>query len=289
MIHFPNYINTYKLKKFIKEALKEDIGNGDHSTLATISNKLTKTAQLIIKENCIIAGIDLAEFILHFFDKNIIIKKNKFDGDSCKKKDIAFTIIGNARSILTVERLILNCMQRMSAIATITHKIVQQTKGTKCKILDTRKTTPNFRMFEKWAVQIGGGFNHRFGLYDMIIIKDNHIDYNKNIKKTINKTVQYLQQKKLNLKIEIETRNLQEVIEAVKTKKINRIMLDNMDLKTMKKAIKIIGNQCETEASGRINQNNLKSIIETGVDFISIGALTHSVKNIDLSLKAIIK
>lgn len=195
MINFPNYINQKKLKEFIKYALKEDIGNGDHSTLATISNKLIKTAQLIIKENCIIAGIDLAVFILNYFDKNIIIKKNKFDGDFCKKEDIAFTIIGNARSILTTERLILNCMQRMSAIATITHEIVQQTKGTQCKILDTRKTTPNFRMLEKWAVKIGGGLNHRFGLYDMIMIKDNHIDYNKNIKNTIKKTIQYLKKK----------------------------------------------------------------------------------------------
>lgn len=289
MNNFPKYITKSKLEYFIQQALKEDIRDGDHSTLATISKDLIQKAELIVKEDCIIAGIDLAEFIFKYFDKNLTIIKSKLDGESSKKGEIAFIVIGNPQSILSVERLVLNCMQRMSGIATLSHKMIQKLQGENCILLDTRKTTPNFRMLEKWAVKIGGASNHRFGLYDMIILKDNHIHYNGNITNAVNMTVKYLKKNHLNLKIEVETKNLLEVQEVLKTEKVDRIMLDNMDIKTMKKAVKIINKKCEVEASGRINENNIKSIAQTGVDFISIGALTHSAKNIDLSLKAIKK
>lgn len=286
---FPDYITQSKLKHFIEEALDEDIGNGDHSTLATIPKNLFHQAQLIVKEDCIIAGIELAEFILHHVDKNFIIKKFKFDGEFSKKGDIAFAISGKVHSILSTERLILNCMQRMSGIATFSHQMIKKIQGTGCVLLDTRKTTPNFRMIEKWAVKIGGASNHRFGLYDMIILKDNHIDYNRSLSDLIKMTTAYLKKNHLNLRIEVETRNLDEVREVLKIGNVHRIMLDNMKVEMIIEALKIIDGKCEVEASGEINENNIKSIAETGVNFISMGALIHSAKNIDISLKAVKK
>lgn len=287
----PTYATDKVLKQFIKSALEEDIQQGDHSTLSTIPTNLQQSAQLIVKEDCILAGVELAEIIFKTFDKNLTLKVFIKDGENAKVGDIAFIVSGNARSILSTERLVLNCMQRMSGIATLSHDWDSRLLGTKTKLLDTRKTTPNFRICEKWAVVIGGGTNHRFGLYDMIMLKDNHIDYNGNITNAVKMTQEYLKKNKLKLKVEVETRNLAEVEEAAKLagKGIDRIMLDNMDLKTMEEAIKIINGKCETEASGGITRDQLNAIAQTGVTYISAGALTHSAKNIDLSLKAIKK
>ncbi len=287
----PTYATDKVLKQFIKSALEEDIQQGDHSTLSTIPTNLQQSAQLIVKEDCILAGVELAEIIFKTFDKNLTLEVFIKDGENAKVGDIAFIVSGNARSILSTERLVLNCMQRMSGIATLSHDWDSRLLGTKTKLLDTRKTTPNFRICEKWAVVIGGGTNHRFGLYDMIMLKDNHIDYNGNITNAVKMTQEYLKKNKLKLKVEVETRNLAEVEEAAKLagKGIDRIMLDNMDLKTMEEAVKIINGKCETEASGGITRDQLNAIAQTGVTYISAGALTHSAKNIDLSLKAIKK
>lgn len=282
---WPNYITEQGLNHFVKEALNEDIGNGDHSTLSTIDKNSTKKAQLIIKEDCVLAGVELAAYIFHLVDKTLKIDFLKQDGEQVKKGEIALTVEGSARSILSAERLVLNCMQRMSGIATYTQKLNALLVGTSTKLLDTRKTTPNFRLCEKWAVVIGGGVNHRFGLYDMVMLKDNHIDFAGGIKAAVKKAKEYLSQNNLNLKIEVETRNLNEVKEALESN-IDRIMFDNMTVEQMKKAIEMVNYQCETEASGGITEQTLVAIANTGVDFISIGALTHSAKNIDLSLKA---
>jgi len=282
----PIYANDKALKQFIKSALEEDLGNGDYSTLSTIPKDLVQSAKLLVKEDCILAGAELAEIIFKTFDKNLKIEIFIKDGTPAKKGDIAFIVTGKAQSILQTERLVLNCMQRMSGIATMTHDWDSRLVGTKTKLLDTRKTTPNFRICEKWAVAIGGGTNHRYGLYDMIMLKDNHIDYNGSITNAVKMAKDYLKKNKLKLKIEVETRNLEEVQEAVNVK-ADRIMLDNMDIPMMKKAVKLIAGKAETEASGGITRDMLKDIAKTGVDFISAGALTHSVKNIDLSLKAV--
>ncbi len=282
----PSYVTDKVLKQFIKNALEEDLGEGDHSTLATIPKNLEQRAQCLIKQDCILAGVELAQSIFKNFDKSLKVEVLMKDGDVAKKGDVAFTVSGKAQSILQVERLVLNCMQRMSGIATLTHDWDSRLVGTNAKLLDTRKTTPNFRICEKWAVAIGGGTNHRYGLYDMIMLKDNHIDYNGSITNAVKAAKEYVKKNKKNLKIEVETRNLQEVKEAVKSG-ADRIMLDNMDLDTMAKAVKLIAGKCETEASGGVTRDMLKNIAETGVDFISAGALTHSAKNIDISLKAI--
>lgn len=282
----PAYSTDKALKQFIKTALEEDIHDGDHSTLSTIPPDLIQSASLLVKEDCILAGVELAVLIFTTFDKELKVKVNIHDGEQAKKGDVAFVVTGKAQSILQTERLVLNCMQRMSGIATMTHEWDARLVGTKTKLLDTRKTTPNFRLCEKWAVAIGGGTNHRFGLYDMIMLKDNHIDYNGSITNAVKAAKDYIEKKKLKLKIEVETRNLDEVKEALAAG-ADRIMLDNMDLATMKKAVKIINGKCESEASGGIRRDMLKSIAETGVNYISAGALTHSVSNIDLSLKAI--
>lgn len=285
----PAYVNDKDLKQFIKSALEEDIQNGDHSTLATIPADLQQSAQLLVKEDCILAGVEVAEMIFKTFDKNLKVEISIKDGENAKVGDVAFIVSGSARSILSTERLVLNCMQRMSGIATLAHEWDSRLLGTKTKLLDTRKTTPNFRICEKWAVAIGGGTNHRYGLYDMIMLKDNHIDYNGSITNAVKMTQEYLKKNKLKLKVEVETRNLAEVEEAAKLagKGIDRIMLDNMDLKTMEEAVKIINKKCETEASGGISRDQLNAIAQTGVTYISAGALTHSAKNIDLSLKAL--
>lgn len=282
----PAYASDKVLKEFIRTALEEDLQNGDHSTLSTIPKDLEQKAQLLVKENCILAGVELAEIIFKYFDKNLNVEVFIKDGQPAKKGDVAFIVTGKARSILSTERLVLNCMQRMSGIATMTHDWDSRLVGTKTKLLDTRKTTPNFRVCEKWAVAIGGGTNHRYGLYDMIMLKDNHIDYNGSITNAVKMAKDYVKKNKLKLKIEVETRNLEEVEEAVKSG-ADRIMFDNMDVETMTKAVKIVNKKAETEASGGITREVLNSVAKTGVDFISAGAITHSSSNIDLSLKAL--
>lgn len=284
----PKYVTDKNLKIFIKNALEEDIQDGDHSTLSTIPKDLIQSAQLLVKENCILAGVEMAKYIFKTFDKNLEIETFINDGEEAKIGDVAFIVKGSARSILSTERLVINCMQRMSGIATLTHEWDSRLIGTKTKLLDTRKTTPNFRICEKWAVAIGGGTNHRYGLYDMIMLKDNHIDYNGSITKAVEMAKDYVAEKKLKLKIEVETRNLEEVEEAIKSG-ADRIMLDNMDVEMMEKAVKLVDGKCETEASGGITRDQLQEIARTGVTFISAGALTHSAKNIDLSLKALKK
>ncbi|HBR11123.1 MAG TPA: carboxylating nicotinate-nucleotide diphosphorylase [Chryseobacterium sp.] len=282
----PSYASDKVLKEFITRALEEDLGNGDHSTLSTIPKDLEQKAQLLVKEDCILAGVELAEIIFKTFDKNLKTEIFIKDGQPAKKGDIAFVVTGKARSILSTERLVLNCMQRMSGIATMTHDWDSRLVGTKTKLLDTRKTTPNFRVCEKWAVAIGGGTNHRYGLYDMIMLKDNHIDYNGSITNAVKMAKDYIKKNKLKLKIEVETRNLAEVEEAVKSG-ADRIMFDNMDVETMTKAVEIVKGKAETEASGGITREVLNSVAKTGVNFISAGAITHSSSNIDLSLKAL--
>ena len=282
----PKYLSRKNIKTFITNALEEDIQEGDHSTLATIPKNLNQKAKLLVKQDCILAGVEMAEMIFHHFDKNLKIERLMEDGEQAKPGDIAFYVSGNARSILSTERLVLNCMQRMSGIATLTHDWDARLLGTKTRLLDTRKTTPNFRLCEKWAVAIGGGTNHRYGLYDMIMLKDNHIDYVGSITKAVKMARAYSLKLKKPLKIEVETRNLKEVEEALNAG-ADRIMLDNMDMDTMYQAVQLVSGKCETEASGGITRDMLKEIAATGVDFISAGAITHSAENIDLSLKAV--
>ena len=276
-----------QLKEFIKKALKEDIGDGDHTSLACIASSAKSSAQLLVKENGIIAGVKVALEVFRQVDKTLKIKILLTDGTLVKKGDIVLTVSGKAQSILTAERLVLNIMQRMSGIATTTNKMNSLIKNTSCKLLDTRKTTPNMRMLEKEAVRIGKGHNHRNGLYDMILIKDNHVDYAGGIKQAITAANNYLIQHKKKLKIEIEVRNLLELKEVLKIGKVNRIMLDNFNTNDLKKAIQLIPKKYETEASGGITEKNIRSYALTGVQYISCGALTHSIKSLDLSLKAI--
>jgi nicotinate-nucleotide pyrophosphorylase (carboxylating) len=283
----PAYITDDFLKTFIASALREDIGDGDHSTLASIPAAAQNKARLLVKDDGILAGVELAWKIFHAVDRQLLVEVILTDGSEIKKGDVAFTVEGSARSILTSERLVLNCMQRMSGIATKTSHLVNLIKGTNAKVLDTRKTTPNFRMLEKWAVIIGGGQNHRIGLYDMIMLKDNHVDMAGGIREAINRTKEYLRASNRNLKIEIETRNLDEVQQVLDVGGVDVIMLDNMDVPIMKQAVKLIGGKFMTEASGNITEETIRSVAECGVDFISAGVLTHSIKSLDLSLKAI--
>jgi nicotinate-nucleotide pyrophosphorylase (carboxylating) len=275
-----------ELKKIIEQGLKEDVGTGDYSSLASIPMNATGKAKLLVKDTGIIAGVEFAKMILEIVDKNLEIDVKIQDGTPVIYGDEVFYLFGNSQSILKAERLLLNSMQRMSAIATKTNKFVKLLEGTKTKILDTRKTTPNFRACEKWAVKIGGGENHRYGLFDMIMLKDNHIDFAGGITAAIDKTKTYLQENNLDLKIIVEARNLDEVEEILKNKGVYRILLDNFDFETTKKAVKIINNQCFTESSGNINEKTIRDYALCGVDFISSGSLTHSVYNMDLSLKA---
>jgi nicotinate-nucleotide pyrophosphorylase (carboxylating) len=277
-----NYIET-----FIKQALKEDIGAGDFTSLACIDPDKNAQAQLIVKESGILSGIEIALSVFALVDKNLDIDSLTNSGTSIKKGEIVLNVSGKARSILQAERLVLNIMQRMSGIATLTYQTAQLIAHTKCKLLDTRKTTPGFRFFEKLAVIHGGGVNHRIGLFDMIMIKDNHIDYAGGIKNALERTYSYQHKNNLNLKVEIETRNLHEVKEVLKSGfKVDRIMLDNYSPQNLLEAIKLIDGYCETEASGGIDSSTIKEYAETGVDYISMGALTHSYKSLDLSLKA---
>lgn len=275
------------IKDFVALAIEEDIKDGDHSALACIPSDARGKAKLLVKEDGIIAGIEVAKEIFKAFDESVVFEQLMNDGDSVKYGDIAFYVEGYSQKLLGSERLVLNIMQRMSAIATLTNKFVIEIGDLPTKILDTRKTTPLIRFLEKQAVRIGGGKNHRMGLYDMVMLKDNHIDFAGGIEKAILKTNQYLQEKNLDLKIEIETRNLEEVKEVLRVGNVDRIMLDNFSHEDMRKAVKLINGKYETEASGGIKLSTVKSYAECGVDYVSSGALTHSVHNLDLSLKAV--
>ena len=278
--------NEQQFQKFVKNALEEDEGDGDHSTLACISPGARGVATLKIKDSGILAGVEAAKKIFLYVQPDALFVATKRDGDQMKPGDIAFTIEGRIQMILLCERLVLNCMQRMSGIATLTGTYVDKLKNFHTRLLDTRKTTPNFRLLEKEAVKIGGGINHRFGLYDMIMLKDNHIDYCGGIERTIEMANAYVAEKKPGLKIDIEARNLEDVKLIVAVGKVNRIMLDNFSPEEITSALKIINGKYETEASGGINFENLEQYAATGVDFISSGAIIHQAKSLDLSLKA---
>lgn len=276
-----------ELNEFIERALHEDVRDGDHTSLACIPADAMGKAHLLVKENGILAGMILAQLIFHKVDARIVMKSLLKDGDAIDIGDIAFIVEGPSSSLLTAERLVLNCMQRMSGIATKTHEINKLIEGTEAQVLDTRKTTPGIRLLEKWAVTIGGGTNHRFGLYDMMMIKDNHIDFAGGIKQAIEKAVSYQESKGLSLKIEVEARNLKEVEEILAVGHIHRIMLDNFSYEDTRTAVNLINSKYEIEASGGITKKTIRAYAECGVDFISVGALTHSASSLDLSLKAI--
>lgn len=273
-------------KQLIELALKEDIGSGDHTSLACISPQATGKAVLLVKAEGVLAGIDVAQEVFQCVDATLQLNTFMKNGDACSPGDIAFEITGSAQSILTGERLCLNLMQRMSGIATLTSKYVKACAGTTTRVLDTRKTTPGIRVFEKQAVKIGGGENHRFGLDDYIMLKDNHIDYAGGIPQAIFRVKEYLKKNRLNLQVEIETRNLDEVNQVLKTGQVNRIMLDNFTPEETLEAVKLINGQYETESSGGITLNSIGQYARCGVDYISVGALTHSAVSLDLSLKA---
>ena len=281
-----DYLSEIAVNAFISSSLREDVGEGDHSSLASVPADAEQQARLYVKDDGILAGINIAEKIFLKVDPEIKLNIFLKDGDQVKKGDVAFEVFGNARSILTAERLVLNCMQRMSGIATKTHEMAKLIDGTGAKLLDTRKTTPNFRMMEKWAVLIGGGRNHRYNLSDMIMMKDNHIDYAGGIKNAIEATVAYKKEKNLDIKVEIETRDINEVKQVLEVGHVDRIMLDNFTPEEIIEALKIIPEGYETEASGGITEETIRKYAETGVDYISSGALTHSYKSLDLSLKA---
>jgi len=276
-----------ELDLIIRNAIREDVGDGDHSSLACIPATATGKAKLLVKDHGIIAGVDFAKKVFQYVDGNLVVEELIKDGTPVKFGDIVFYVSGSSQSILKAERLVLNGMQRMSAIATKTNYFVKLLEGTNTKILDTRKTTPGIRALEKWAVKIGGGENHRFALYDMVMLKDNHIDFAGGITKAIEKTQQYLSDKKLDLRIIVEARNLKEVEVILQANGIYRILLDNFSFEDTRKAVKMIGDKCLTESSGGINGETIRKYAECGVNFISSGALTHSIYNMDLSLKAI--
>ncbi|MFD0792831.1 carboxylating nicotinate-nucleotide diphosphorylase [Mucilaginibacter litoreus] len=275
------------LHPFIVNALKEDVGDGDHTSLATIEAGTQGKAHLLVKDTGILAGIELAREIFNEVDSNLNLTVFLNDGAAVKPGDIAFEVEGDAQSILKAERLVLNCMQRMSGIATKTREIVDLLQGTNTKVLDTRKTTPGMRYLEKWAVRIGSGVNHRFGLYDMILIKDNHVDYSGGIRNAIENTLKYLEETGKKLAVEIEVRNLEELEQVLQTGNVNRILLDNFNFDALRQAVAMIKGQYITEASGGITIDNIRDYADCGVDYISVGALTHSVKSLDLSLKAV--
>ncbi len=276
-----------ELDLIISNAIREDVGDGDHSSLACIPASAQGSAKLLVKDNGIIAGVEFAKMVFNYVDSNMKVETFIEDGTEVKYGDVVFHVHGSSQSILKAERLVLNSMQRMSAIATKTKSYVKLIEGTGAKILDTRKTTPNFRACEKWAVKIGGGENHRFALYDMIMLKDNHNDFAGGITASITKTKQYLKDHNKNLKIIVEARSIAEVEEILQAGGVYRILLDNFDFETTKKAVHIIGDKCLTESSGNINEKTIREYALCGVDYISSGALTHSVHNMDLSLKAI--
>lgn len=286
-----NYISAHKkhfnFKTFVQNALQEDVGDGDHSALATIPINKKGKCHLLVKENGILAGVEAAKEIFKIIDPKFKVTTFIKDGTPIKVGDVAFIVEGSSQKLLTAERLVLNVMQRMSGIATKTNYLQQLCKGTKTKVIDTRKTTPGFRFFEKWAVVIGGGSNHRFGLYDMIMLKDNHIDFAGGIIEALDATHAYLKKTKKKLPIEVETRTLKDVKLILNKGGFQRIMLDNYSIADTKKAVALIGNKFEIESSGGITEKTIASYAKCGVDFISVGALTHHVKSLDLSLKAI--
>ncbi|MGB2483596.1 MAG: carboxylating nicotinate-nucleotide diphosphorylase [Flavobacteriaceae bacterium] len=283
-------INSFDFQKeidiIIANAIREDVGQGDHSSLACIPNVTFGKAHLIVKDKGVLSGVEFALKVFKYVDPKLHVKIKINDGSIVKFGDIAFEVMGSQQSILKSERVVLNAMQRMSAISTKTSEFVNLLKGTNTKILDTRKTTPGIRALEKWAVSIGGGVNHRFGLYDMIMLKDNHIDFAGGITQALNQTVQYLEHNNLNLKIIVEARDMDEIDEIIQHGGANRILIDNFGVNETKKAVDFIAGRCETESSGGINEVMLRHYAECGVDYISSGALTHSVYNLDLSLKA---
>lgn len=276
-----------ELKLIIENGIREDVGDGDHSSLACIPADAQGKAKLLVKQDGIIAGVEFAKMIFNYVDSNLQIETFIQDGTPVKYGDVVFHVTGSSQSILKSERLVLNAMQRMSAIATKTKFFADLLEGTKTKVLDTRKTTPGIRAIEKWAVKIGGGENHRFALYDMVMLKDNHIDFAGGITKAIAKTTAYLKENNLDLKIIVEARNLDEIKEILQSDSIHRILIDNFNFEDTKTAVALIGDKCQTESSGNINEKTIRNYAECGVDYISSGALTHSIYNMDLSLKAI--
>ena len=276
-----------EINLIIANAIREDVGAGDHSSLACIPSDAVGKAKLLIKEDGVISGVEFAKRVFNYVDPGLKMEILIEDGNLVKSGDICFYVSGNSQSILKSERLILNAMQRMSAISTKTKHYVDLLKETSTKILDTRKTTPGIRALEKWAVKIGGGENHRFALYDMVMLKDNHIDFCGGITKAINKTKHYLLEHDLDLKIIVEARNMEEIKEILQSDSVYRILIDNFNYEDTKKAVSLIGNQCFTESSGGITLETVKQYADCGVDYISSGALTHSVNNMDLSLKAL--
>ena len=276
-----------ELALIIKNGFREDVGEGDHTSLSCIPSNAHGKANLLVKDSGIIAGVAFAKKAFQYFDEDLQLENFIDDGSHVTPGDVVFQVSGNSQSILKAERFVLNAMQRMSAIATKTNFFVNLLKGTKTQILDTRKTTPGIRALEKWAVKIGGGVNHRFALYDMVMIKDNHIDFAGGISQAITKTKQYLSDNKLNLKIIVEARSLKEIEEILQNEGVYRILIDNFSFEDTKAAVRLINGKCLTESSGGINEKTIRKYAECGVDFISSGALTHSVYNIDLSLKAV--
>jgi nicotinate-nucleotide pyrophosphorylase (carboxylating) len=286
-----DYLQPAYIQNFIDTALTEDVGDGDHTALSTIPAEAKGKAQLIIKDSGILAGVEMAKLIIQTVDNELVVEQFMQDGDAIKYGDIVLKVAGRSQSILKAERLLLNCMQRMSGIATFTKSMVDLLDGLPTKLLDTRKTTPNFRLCEKWACKIGGATNHRYALFDMILIKDNHVDYAGGIRQALEKANDYVQKLGKDLKIEIEVRNLDELGQVLEVAKQNpaflhRIMLDNFNFENLRKAVQMVGNQYPTEASGGINEKTIRQYAECGVDYISCGALTHHVTSLDMSLKA---
>lgn len=275
------------INSLLELAFAEDIGDGDHTTLCSIPASEVGSSKLLIKEEGILAGVDVAKDVFHKFDPELKVEVFIEDGAHVKPGDVAFVVTGKVQSLLQTERLVLNLMQRMSGIATITNKYVKLLEGTKTKVLDTRKTTPGLRMLEKQAVKIGGGENHRIGLFDMILLKDNHVDFARGIKNAITRAKQYLKEKNKDLKIEIEVRNFDELNEALNVGGVDRIMLDNFTVEDTRKAVDIVNGRVELESSGGITFETIRDYAVTGVDYVSVGALTHSVKSLDMSLKAV--
>lgn len=289
MIMSKTFYSTYKkeIHHFIDNALKEDIQDGDHSSLACLDNDKNSTASLLVKEPGIIAGVELAEIIFKRQNPEFTINFAIKDGAQVQPGDIVFTIEGPQLDLLATERLVLNCMQRMSGIASLTQRLSKKINHTACRLLDTRKTTPNFRYPEKWAVRIGGGINHRMGLFDMIMLKDNHIDFAGSVAEALDRTDNYLKQNNLELPVIVEVRDVKEIEACLSFDWIHRLLLDNMPPQALREALKLIDGKFDTEASGNITEESITAIAETGVDYVSLGALTHSAKNIDLSLKAV--
>jgi nicotinate-nucleotide pyrophosphorylase (carboxylating) len=281
-----NYLEPTYVKNFIQTALHEDVGDGDHTSLSTIPSNATGRARLLVKDTGILAGVEIAKMIFAEVDPNLVVETILQDGAFITKGEIVLTVAGSSQSILKAERLVLNCMQRMSGIATYTASMVKLLEGTNTKLLDTRKTTPNFRLCEKWACKIGGAVNHRYALFDMILIKDNHVDYAGGIHNAINQALEYLRVTGRDLQIEIEVRNLDELRQVLEIGQVDRIMLDNFSFENLREAVKMIDGKFMTEASGGINETTIRKYAECGVDYISCGALTHHVNSLDLSLKA---